>query len=706
VRFLIVFLKRSEDAPPLIINSTTSHHYGVGRDSSSSSGEEEIERSTLPPSEQTPLFSPRRKLRTTSFTLSREDTVESTTLDEVRKGEWREIEISINKTEIDLPEPHGTGFFSFNWLPWKKKAKKMTEEELAESHKLGQWLATSIAGNDITSSCLYVAGISTIAAGKWAPLSLVLVAIMLYLFRSVYSEVGSALPMNGGSYTVLLNTTTKLVGSFAACLTMLSYTATAVVSAQSAMSYFHEGIYDGFPVYWGTIIILGIFAVLNLIGLSESANVAFGIFVFHMFTLTLLCATAFGYLVQDASVLKQNWHAPPIRSVPIDIFFGFCAGLLGVTGFETSANYIEEQKDGVFPKTLRNMWIAVAIFNPLIGFLTLSLIPIPEIIANSNYVLAEVGSVAAGSWLGTFVSVDATLVLCGSVLTSYVGVTGLVRRMTLDRCLPQFLLYKNPLTGTEPVIIIGFFAITSSLFFIVNGDVETLAGVYAIAFLSVMSLFAVGNILMKYKRDKLPRSIRANWLAVVLALASVVVGWIGNVIYNPDNIKYFSIYFSVTLSIVMVMFARIRLMKIILFFLASTKSLDKYIGNWIRREVKKINKQHVVFFAKTDDLELLNKAVLYVRENELTDRLKIVHIFQDESEIPPKLVTHVEILDEMYPKLRLDLITVKAEGFTPRVVKALAEKLQVPQNFMFISCPGEQFPDKIARYGGMRIITH
>jgi len=135
--------------------------------------------------------------------------------------------------------------------------------------------------------------------------------------------------MNGGSYTCLLNTTTKLIGSVAACLTMLSYTATAVVSAQSAMSYFsygklappgsfrsffvfsfslftqHHGVrvcapglYDGFSVYWGTIIILGIFAALNLCGLSESANVALLIFVAHIFTLTLLCATAFAYMAQ------------------------------------------------------------------------------------------------------------------------------------------------------------------------------------------------------------------------------------------------------------------------------------------------------------------------------------------------------------------------------------------------------------------------
>jgi hypothetical protein len=29
--------------------------------------------------------------------------------------------------------------------------------------------------------------------------------------------------------------------------------------------------------------------------------------------------------------------------------------MLGVTGFETSANFVEEQKPGVYPRTLRNM---------------------------------------------------------------------------------------------------------------------------------------------------------------------------------------------------------------------------------------------------------------------------------------------------------------------------------------------------------------
>ncbi len=67
-----------------------------------------------------------------------------------------------------------------------------------------------------------------------------MVAGVLYLFRRIYAEVGSALPLNGGSYTVLLNTTGKRLAAGAAVLTLLSYIATAVISANEAMHYAHN----------------------------------------------------------------------------------------------------------------------------------------------------------------------------------------------------------------------------------------------------------------------------------------------------------------------------------------------------------------------------------------------------------------------------------------------------------------------------------
>jgi len=458
---------------------------------------------------------------------------------------------------------------------------------------------------------------------------------------------------------------------------------------------------------YASVGILAIFAILNLVGLSESAGVAAIIFIVHLSVLTVVTGWGLVHIAMDPSLFIENLHSPPVRNVPLDIFFGFCSGLLGVTGFETSANYIEEQKDGVFPKTLRNMWIAVTIFNPLITLASFGIIPISTIVQPevSSAVLSEMGGRLGGKILGYVVGIDATLVLMGSVLTSYVGVTGLCRRMTLDRCLPQVFIHENPVTKTPWVIIGLFFCITGSLYVFTEGNTETLAGVYTVAFISVMSLFALGNMLLKYKRGHIPREHRAPWPAAMIALVGVLVGMLGSIIYDPDIVKYFAIYFIVTVILVFSMFLRIRIMKVVLFFMEKTPFLDRIIGQKIRNSAKSIKNQSIIFFTKTDDLGVLNKAILYVRENELTDSLKLVHVYESDDKIPANLVNHVTVLDHIYPKLRIDLVLVRGR-FCPHVVISIAKRLNIPQNFMFIACPGKDFPEKIGQFGGVRVITH
>ena len=121
-----------------------------------------------------------------------------------------------------------------------------------KSGGLTELSATAICGNDITSSCLYVSALAIMVAGKWAWLGLLLVAATLYLFRKRYGEVVGALPLNGGAYNALLNTTSKRLASMAACLTILSYMATAVISASEAIHYTHSLI-EAIPVIPATV---------------------------------------------------------------------------------------------------------------------------------------------------------------------------------------------------------------------------------------------------------------------------------------------------------------------------------------------------------------------------------------------------------------------------------------------------------------------
>jgi amino acid transporter len=574
-----------------------------------------------------------------------------------------------------------------------------------QRHLLGQWSATAICGNDITSSVLYVSALCAAQAGALAPVVLLLVAGVLFLFRGIYAEVGSALPLNGGTYTVLLNTTSKRLAAGAACLTLLSYIATAVISASEAMHYAHNLVH-GLPVESATIAVLAAFALLTILGVGESAVVALGIFLLHIVTLVVLVVGGVIRVTGDPSLLVANFALPSPRGLLASLFFGFAAAMLGVSGFESSANFIEEQKVGVFPKTLRNMWLAVAVFNPLVSLLSLGLLPLAQIREVPPDMLARMGQRAVAPWLGTLVSVDAVLVLCGAVLTSYVGVMGLVRRMALDRCLPQLLL-RETRRGTNHWIAIAFFVLCVSILWATGGDLSTLAGVYALSFLSVMALFGIGNLLLKQARSRLPRAVTASRTAIVIALVAVVTALVGNILLSVRNAEVFLVYAVIALLAVGAMLFRIPILSLVLnasrAIAERAIGVNRWIREWVTGWISQINAVAVVYFTKGDSVVVLRRAAEYVLRNEQTNRMSVVHVYEDEQHIPAGLASALAMIDREFPRLRIDVLFVRGT-FTPALVDQLSAHLDVPKNLMFIGTPGDHFPYRIESLGGVRLI--
>ena len=572
---------------------------------------------------------------------------------------------------------------------------------------LKEFAATAICGNDITSSCLYVSALSVVYAGKWAWVSLLLVSVVLYFYRSIYSEVVGALPLNGGAYNALLNTTSKSTASMAACLTLLSYMATAVISANEAMHYLHT-LWQGLPVIPATIALLAIFMLLTISGLGESAKVAMVIFSLHVTMLVVLIICGGIHLMQTGPrILLNNWNAPQEGSLLVALFFGFSAAMLGISGFESSANFVEEQADGVFPKTLRNMWLAVTAFNPLIALLALGLFPIVQIQSKKEALLSHMGYIAGGDWLGTAIAIDATLVLSGAVLTAFVGVTGLIHRMVLDRCLPQFLLKANS-SGAHYRIIVSFFILNVSILMVTQGQLTALAGVYTLAFLSVMILFGVGNLMLKVKRSGIRRPVTAPWLSVFLGIMAVGIALLGNIFLNPVYVGLFLEYFIPTVIVVLIMLHRIALLSACLYVL---RVISQKLTFWtetvsrsIQNQIMTINSQEIVFFTRGADLANLNLAMIYVRQNEHTNRVKIVTVVEDPANVPQRVATDIEFLDRAYPDIHIEFVIYKGT-FGPEAIAELSKKWAIPPNFMFIGSPQSDFAFSLAELGGVRLIV-
>ncbi len=577
---------------------------------------------------------------------------------------------------------------------------------MSHTKKLSQFAATAICGNDITSSCLYVSSLTIIYAGQWAWLALLIVAAVLFLFRKIYGEVVGALPLNGGAYNVLLNTTSKSNASIAACLTILSYMATAVISASEAMHYL-QGIFPAVNVMIATAILITIFLFLVMSGISESSIVAIVIFVLHLAAMLLLIGSGFWYISKHGlDIATINFKAPLGVGFGTALFLGFSTAMLGISGFESSANFVEEQKPGVFRKTLRNMWIAVSVINPLMALTAVLVLPLVEVGQHQEALLSHLGSRTGGSWLATFISIDAVLVLSGALLTSYVGVNGLIKRMTLDRILPQFLLKENK-RGSSPRILFVFFILCLSVLFITRGELGPLAGVYTISFLLVMVYFGFGNFLLKLKRSRLPRPERASIPSVAIAIFAVAIALYGNVSLHPDYLIVFLKYFIPAILLIFIMLSRNVTLKLMLNmvnnFFTMMKSFAAVSRIHLTRNIKKLTDQEFVYFTKGDDISILNKVMIYVQENEITKKLKIVTVMKEGTEVPEHFFKDYDFLDRAYPDIKIEYVGIEGT-FGPEIIQRLSEEWNIPINFMFIGSPSDRFSHRVSDLGGVRLI--
>ncbi|KAL3658138.1 hypothetical protein V7S43_016981 [Phytophthora oleae] len=599
-------------------------------------------------------------------------------------------------------------------------------------NKLGEWTATSIGGNDIMSSVLFSTGQTIAKAGKLAPVAQLLVVLVIYCLRWVFEEVMSAVPLNGGFYTAMLNSAPKKVAAVVAVFSILSYLATGVVNGVSAMNYVNESLIE-LPVMICSIALLALFALLCLMGIAESAFVALILFLFHVFTLTLLAIFSLVYIAQHPSVFVDNMRtslpdvsmfgdAMESSNVFSALFLGYGTAMLSVTGFESSSQYVEEQAAGMFPKTLRNMWALSSAFNVVYSLLALAVVPLETIISNQSTLLSYMGRLSGGRWLEILIAVDAFGVLAGAVLTAYVGIVGLFQRLAIDRVLPSFLLQVNSCRGTNHYIILAFFIVAASLVFILDAQVTVLSGVFALSFLCVLLSFTIACLLLKIGREQIPRKRTTSWTNTCFCLCTVTLGILANAFSDIKALSYFFIYFVVFLLVVFVMLARLSLLegllyisrKLLLYFVNEKSSSSPiqqlsaggrpFVGSVkIAKTIETIKNTPVVFFCKVANLPKINEAVRYVMQNEHTYCLRLVHVCEPDAPVPREFEDVVNLFDHIYPSIKIDFIAVTG-AFDPAMVQWLSKSMEVPTNMMFMGQPANENIHRVSALG-VRVVT-
>jgi len=231
-----------------------------------------------------------------------------------------------------------------------------------------------------------------------------------------------------------------------------------------------------------------------------------------------------------------------------------------------------------------------------------------------------------------------------------------------------------------------------------------------------MGLFAFCGLWMKTTRPTLPRAINTHPVMFVLGLLMVALAFTAVVLLHPNVLTYFYIYYGTTVLMVMTTFARVTIFTAFLKLLRESKSARFVIKSlfkepgivqkWVQNKLSRIRRQGVVYFTKSASLSQINRALQYIEENEEARWVRVVHVYaEDDPSVLSHLVECVQILDCVYPRIRIDCVLVRGE-FGPAIVQHISERVQVPVNCMFINCPKTTFKHSLDRMGGVRVILN
>lgn len=229
-----------------------------------------------------------------------------------------------------------------------------------------------------------------------------------------------------------------------------------------------------------------------------------------------------------------------------------------------------------------------------------------------------------------------------------------------------------------------------------------MAGVYTIAFLSVMSLFSFGNLLLKETRTELKRTYNTPILFVIIAFLSTFIGILGNIRIDANNLRYFEIYF---IPSVIVLFGVIYKDYIMKFLLRITKNIP-FIQNYILTNFNDMIQGRFVVFIHS--IDRLYPILDYINKNETGYDIVIVHCKSEDrnKEYFEKIKHAAEEMQKagVFPHFKLKFI-YKEEEFGPKLVKKISKEVKTHFNRMLIGSIHEHHTFDYDELGGVRIIV-
>lgn len=394
-----------------------------------------------------------------------------------------------------------------------------------DTRQLNWLLAWAVVFCDIGTSVYYVPGILYGHVKDATPFFVLLTTGGFVLLALKYIEISWRNPEGGGVVTITTKAFGPMWGCLGGMLIIVDYFLTTAISTVSGFQY----IGSIFPAFDQHIVLLAcagviVLAMLNIIGIRESATAALVMAVSALFMDLIVIGSSLRYMsaAQWADLFRHVGAGRDLTTY--DLLVGFGAAWLAFSGLESISQISPAMR---FPlrRTTRFAMAAVIltmiVTSPTLSALSVAVLS-PEVKASeSERFISELGLVSGGFGLKLAVVVTASTLLLFASNTAIIGAYHVFLALANRGFLPQIIMLRNATFNTPHIAIVVATCFPILVIIVTRARIAVLGDMYAFGLLGA---FVFSSLSLDAIRWRLGRRDFGFWVGV-LTTAMVILAW-------------------------------------------------------------------------------------------------------------------------------------------------------------------------------------
>jgi amino acid transporter/nucleotide-binding universal stress UspA family protein len=402
--------------------------------------------------------------------------------------------------------------------------------------RLGWLLAWAVVFCDIGTSIYYVPGIlyKEPGIGDLAPFFVTLTIAGFVLLASKYVEVSWRNPEGGCVVTVATKAFGPFLGAVGGMLIIVDYFLTAAISSVSAFQYIGSVVpfLSAHVTVAAAIGLVGL-AILNIIGIRESAVVAFWMAIAALTVNLVLAGTVL------AGMTPEQWEhlwttTRTVRTLPwTTALVGFGGAWLAFSGLES----ISQLSPAMVPPVRRTATRAMALVVLTIGLTSplrtsmalAGLAPGVKELRFESF-MSALGETYGGPGLAWSVVLTASALLLFAANTALIGGYHVFLALARNDYLPKALARRNRKFGTPHIGIVFFTVVVILVIWRSAGRLEFLGHLYSFGLLGAFTFTSLGIDVIRWRERARGPSF---WIGLVTT-AMVATAWAVNIVHKRE----------------------------------------------------------------------------------------------------------------------------------------------------------------------------